>query len=102
MSIKPETPKIVEEFVLELWWADEVSASRLENLLFNLVISVIDSCSDWCDFDMEDLAAKAGLSRAHFFSLLHRQYLAITSTDYRRVVNLYEPRAEDGPLEPLI
>jgi AraC family transcriptional regulator len=182
VRIKPETRKIVEEFVLELWWADEVSASRLENLLFNLVISVIDSYSGWRDmadllrtrppssidprtrkvithmrgdlsrdFDMEDLAAKAGLSRAHFFSLFHRdtnvtplvyanvlrfeaavdrlahsnlpvgdvshdlgfsasghfarffrQHLGITPTDYRRVVNLYEPPVEDGPLEPMI
>jgi AraC family transcriptional regulator len=182
VRIKPETRKIVEEFVLELWWADEVSASRLENLLFNLVISVIDSYSGWRDmadllrtrppssidprtrkvithmrgdltrdFDMEDLAAKAGLSRAHFFSLFHRdtnvtplvyanvlrfeaavdrlahsdvpvgdvshdlgfsasghfarffrQHLGITPTDYRRVVNLYEPPVADGPLEPLI
>lgn len=103
VRIRPETRKIAEEFVLELWWADEVSASRLESLLFNLVISVIDSYSGWRDlagllrsrppssldprtrkviahmrenlardFDMDDLAAHAGLSRAHFFSLFHR------------------------------
>lgn len=103
VQIRPETRKIVEEFVLELWWADEVAASRMENLLFNLVISVIDSYSGWRDiagllrsrppssidprtrkviahmrknltrdFDMDDLAACAGLSRAHFFSLFHR------------------------------
>lgn len=103
VQIRPETRKFVEEFVLELWWADEVAASRLENLLFNLVISVIDSYSGWRDmagllrtrppsaidprtrkviahmrenltrdFDMDDLASFAGLSRAHFFSLFHR------------------------------
>jgi AraC family transcriptional regulator len=103
VQIKPATRKIVEEFVLELWWADEVSASRLENLLFNLVVSVIDSYSGWRDmagllrtrppssldprtrsaithmrenltrdFDMDDLANHVGLSRAHFFSLFHR------------------------------
>lgn len=103
VKINARTQKIVEEFVLELWWADEVAAARLEDLLFNLVISVIDSYSGWRDiagllktrppsaidprtrkvithmrenlardFDMDDLASYAGLSRAHFFSLFHR------------------------------
>jgi len=103
VQIRLETRKIVEEFVLELWWADEVAAGRLEALLFKLVISVIDSYSGWRamasllrtrppssidprtrkviahmrenltrEFDMEDLAVYAGLSRAHFFSLFHR------------------------------
>lgn len=43
------TRKIAEEFVLELWWADEVSPVRLENLLFNLIIAVIESYSGWRD-----------------------------------------------------
>lgn len=174
VGIRPGTRKIVEEFVLELWWADEVAATRLEDLLFNLVISVIDSYSNWRDlagllrtrpptamdprtrkvishmranlsrdFDMEDLAAHAGLSRAHFFSLFQRdthvtpavyanvlrfeaavqrlshssepvgdvahdlgfsasthfarffrQHQGITPTDYRRVVNLFDPPAQ--------
>lgn len=182
VHIKPVTRKIVEEFVLELWWADEVSAARLENLLFNLVISVIDSYSGWRDmagllrtrppssmdprtrkvithlrenltrdFDMDDLANHAGLSRAHFFSLFHRdtqvtplvyanvlrfeaavdrlshssipvgdvshdlgfsaaghfarffrQHLGITPTDYRRVVNLYEPPTGETSTSTLI
>jgi AraC family transcriptional regulator len=103
VHIKPATRKIVEEFVLELWLADEMAASRLETLLFNLVIAVIDSYSGWRDmagllrtrpptaidprtrkvirhmrdnlsrdFDMDDLATHAGLSRSHFFSLFHR------------------------------
>jgi AraC family transcriptional regulator len=103
VQIRSGTRKIVEEFVLELWWADEVAATRLESLLFNLVISVIDSYSGWrdiagllrsrppssmdprtrkviahmrenlvCDFDMDDLASVAGLSRSHFFSLFQR------------------------------
>lgn len=43
------TRKIAEEFVLELWWADEVSPRRLEELLFNLIIAVIQSYSGWRD-----------------------------------------------------
>ena len=103
VAIRPATRKFVEEFVLELWWADEVAAARLEDLLFKLAISVIDSCSGWRDlagllrtrpptamdprtrkvirfmrenlardFAMEDLAAHAGLSRAHLFTLFQR------------------------------
>ncbi len=173
VRITAATRKIAEEFVLELWWADEVSQGRLENLLFNLMISVIDSYSGWRDLasllrskppvsmdprvrqaialmkndemrdlDIDALAAQAGLSRAHFFTLFQRdthvtplvyanvlrfekaverlthsndsvgdlahalgfsapghfsrffrQHLGITPSDYRRVVNLFDPPA---------
>lgn len=43
------TRKIVEEFVLELWWADEISPQRIEQLLFNLIILVIESYAGWRD-----------------------------------------------------
>jgi AraC-like DNA-binding protein len=49
VQITPSTRKIAEEFVLELWWADDVAPKRLEELLFNLIISVIDSYSGWRD-----------------------------------------------------
>ncbi|MGH8786346.1 MAG: helix-turn-helix domain-containing protein [Cupriavidus necator] len=171
VHITEATRKIAEEFVLELWWADEVSPGRLETLLFNLIIAVIDSYSGWRDLvsllrakppvamdprvrqaialmkqdithdlDMDSVAAQAGLSRAHFFTLFQRdtqvtplvyanvlrfeaaierlthsrepvgdvahglgfsapghfsrffrQHLGITPSDYRRVVNLFEP-----------
>jgi AraC-like DNA-binding protein len=168
------TRKIAEEFVLELWWADEVSPGRLEDLLFNLIIAVIESYSGWRDFssllkarppvamdprvrqaialmkqdvthdfDVDSLAAATGLSRAHFFTLFQRDtqvtplvyanvlrfeaavqrlthsadavgdvahdlgfsapghfsrffraHLGITPSDYRRVVNLFEPPSD--------
>lgn len=171
VEVTAATRKVTEEFVLELWWADEVSPYRLENLLFNLIIAVIDSYSGWRDlasllrskppvsmdprirqaiaimkqdvaheFDIDTLAERAGLSRAHFFTLFQRdtqvtplvyanvlrfeaaivrltqgrepvgdvahdlgfaapghfsrffrQHLGITPSDYRRVVNLFEP-----------
>lgn len=171
VRITQMTRKIAEEFVLELWWADEVSPRRLEDLLFNLIIVVIDSYSGWRDlsgllrskppvsidarirqsialmkqdvvhdFDMDKVAAAAGLSRAHFFTLFQRDtqvtplvyanvlrfeaaierltaseepvgdvahglgfsapghfsrffrsHLGITPSDYRRVVNLFDP-----------
>ena len=43
MAITPQTKRIAEEFVLEMWWADEVSPARMEELLFNLIIAVIES-----------------------------------------------------------
>lgn len=170
------TRKITEEFVLELWWADELSQGRLEDLLFNLIIAVIESYSGWRDLagllkarppvamdsrirkaialmkqdighdlDIEQLAASASLSRAHFFTLFQRDtqvtplvyanvlrfeaavqrltqsrepvadvahdlgfsthshfshffraHLGITPSDYRRVVNLFEPPPGSG------
>jgi AraC family transcriptional regulator len=182
VAITAATRKIAEEFVLELWWADEVSPGRLENLLFNLIISVIDSYSGWrdlvsllrtkppvamdprvrraialikqdvtCDLDVDALAAEAGLSRAHFFTVFQRdthvtplvyanvlrfeaaierlthsrepvadvayglgfsapghfsrffrQHLGITPSDYRRVVNLFEPPVATRPDPDLI
>lgn len=49
VNITAATRKFTEEFVLELWWADEVSPGRLEELLFKLIIGVIDSFSGWRD-----------------------------------------------------
>ena len=49
VEINSNTKKLVEEFVLELWWADDIAAARLESLLFNLMIAVIDGYSGWRD-----------------------------------------------------
>ena len=103
VRITQATRKIAEEFVLELWWADEVSPARLEELLFNLIVVVIESYSGWRDLssllrskppismdprvrlaialmkqdlghelDVEALATRSGLSRAHFHALFQR------------------------------
>lgn len=174
VQITPRTRKLTEEFVMELWWADEVSINRLESLLFDLIMTVIEGCTGWRDLvsmlrsrppvamdprvrrsiammksdlslsmDMDQIAAEIGLSRSHFFSLFQRdtqvtplvyanvlrfesaidqlsktnrsvgevadslgfavpghfarffrQHLGITPTEYRRVVNLYEPTSQ--------
>jgi AraC family transcriptional regulator len=103
IRITAATRKIAEEFVLELWWDDEVAPARLEDLLFNLIVAVIESYSGWRDLhsllksnptvamdsrirqsislmksdiahelDVDALASRAGLSRAHFFNLFQR------------------------------
>lgn len=95
--------KIIEKFVLELWW-DEVSARRLEDLLFKLIVGVIESYSGWRDLanrltvkppvamdarirhaialmrsdvghvmNVDALAAAIGLARAQFFVLFLRE-----------------------------
>ncbi|MET0210908.1 MAG: AraC family transcriptional regulator [Burkholderiaceae bacterium] len=177
VRITDATRKVAEEFVLELWWADEVSPGRLENLLFNLIIAVVESYSGWRDLagllrskppvamdarirhaislmkqdighelDVDTLASSTGLSRSQFFTLFQRDtqvtplvyanvlrfeaaverlthstapvgdvayglgfsapghfsrffraHLGITPSDYRRVVNLFEPPAQGEP-----
>lgn len=176
VAIDALTKRLADEFFLELWWADEVAAARLEDLLFNLMIAVIESYSGWRDiagllrtrppsaidprirraigymrdnmaleFDMTALARQVGLSRAHFFALFQhetqttpvvyanvlrveaairrltgseeavtdvayalgfsapghfsrffRQHLGVTPTEYRRVVNLFEPPTDEA------
>jgi len=49
VEIDSRTKKVVDEFVLELWWADDIAATRLEDLLVNLMITVIDNWSSWRD-----------------------------------------------------
>lgn len=176
IRISAPTRKHAEEFVLELWWGDEVSAERLEVLLFSMITAVVESYAGWRDLasllrtkppvamdprvrnsialmkqdiardlDVDSLARRAGLSRAHFFTLFQRdtrvtpmvyanvlrfeaavqrltkgdepvatvahdlgfsapghfsrffrQHLGITPSDYRRVVNLFEPPVAEG------
>lgn len=49
VPISEHTRRVAEEFVLEMWWGDEVSPARMEELLFNLVIAVIECYSGWRD-----------------------------------------------------
>ena len=103
VRITSRTRRIAEEFVLELWWADEVSPARMEDLLFNLILAVIETYTGWRDLvsllrskppvamdprvrhaialmkqdvghelDVDALAMRTGLSRAHFFALFQR------------------------------
>lgn len=49
VEIDAHTRRIRDEFALELWWADDIAAERLEKLLFSLMIAVIESYSGWRD-----------------------------------------------------
>lgn len=49
IRVTSATRKLAEEFVLELWWGDEVSAQRLEELLFNMITAVVESYAGWRD-----------------------------------------------------
>lgn len=49
VEINPAIKRIADEFILELWWSDDIAAMRVEQLLFNLMIAVIDGHSGWRD-----------------------------------------------------
>lgn len=103
VAVSAATQRIIQEFVLEMWWAYEMSPARMEELLFNLIVAVIESFTDWRDLasllrmkppvamdprvrqaialmredlardlDVDALARRCGLSRAHFFALFQR------------------------------
>ncbi|MDR3097822.1 MAG: AraC family transcriptional regulator [Paraburkholderia sp.] len=47
VQLSAHARKLVEELVLEMWWSDGIASERLEGLLFELMISVIDPDSKW-------------------------------------------------------
>lgn len=49
VAISAGMHKKIDEFVLEMWWADDVTSLRLEHLLFDLVLEVIEGSSEWKD-----------------------------------------------------
>lgn len=49
VQVTPATRRMVENFVIEMWWADTVSSERMEELLFNLIVSVIERSAGWRD-----------------------------------------------------
>lgn len=48
-KLSAHTLKNIEGFLLEFWWNDEFSGALLEQLLFNLIIDIIRSNSQWHD-----------------------------------------------------
>lgn len=116
VKVDSQTRRLVENFVIEMWWADNVSSERMEELLFNLIISVIERISGWRDIasllrsrppvsmdarirraielmredfgrelDVDTLARRSGLSRAHFFALF-QQSTQVTPLVYSNVL----------------
>jgi len=116
VKIDSQTRRLIENFAIEMWWADEVSAGRMEELLFNLIIAVIERASGWRDMvgmlrsrpatamdarirraiglmredlgrglDVDALALRCGLSRAHFFALF-QQSTRVTPLVYANVL----------------
>lgn len=47
--LSAQSIKNVKGFLMEVWWGDEFAAERLEQLLFDLVIDIIRSNSQWKD-----------------------------------------------------
>lgn len=48
-KLSAHTLKNIEGFLLEFWWNDEFSGALLEQLLFDLIIDIIRSNSQWDD-----------------------------------------------------
>lgn len=48
-KLSAHTLKNIEGFLLEFWWNDEFSGALLEQLLFDLIIDIIRSNSQWHD-----------------------------------------------------
>jgi len=48
-KLSAHTLKNIEGFLLEFWWNDEFSGALLEQLLFDLIIDIIRSYSQWHD-----------------------------------------------------
>lgn len=46
VQISKHARRLADELALEMWWADSLADERLEGLLFDLMISVIDPLSD--------------------------------------------------------
>lgn len=49
VKVDGPTRRLVEDFVIEMWWADEVSAGHMEEMLFDLIMRVIERVSGWRD-----------------------------------------------------
>lgn len=49
VQISTHTHRMMEAFVLEMGWGDEAPAARVEELLFNLIIAVLENQSGWRD-----------------------------------------------------
>lgn len=103
VEISPRIRKLADDLAMEMYYSDEIPPHRLEAVLFDLMIAVIDPFSEWRNMrsmlymrgagsldprirramnymrenvgtpiDMTALAARSGLSRAHFFTLFRR------------------------------
>ncbi|PMS35466.1 AraC family transcriptional regulator [Trinickia symbiotica] len=47
VRMSAQARKLAEELSLEMWWSDSIASERLEGLLFELMISVIDPAKNW-------------------------------------------------------
>jgi AraC-like DNA-binding protein len=53
VQLSAHARKLAEELVLEMWWSDGIASGRLEGLLFELMISIIDPDRKWCELSQQ-------------------------------------------------
>jgi AraC-like DNA-binding protein len=117
VGISPRIRKLADELAMQMLCMDDFPQERLEQQLFELVISVIDPFSSWRDgaalirsvqrrsdprirraisymhehvgetLVMEELASHSNLSRAHFFALF-RSCTSLTPALYANVLRM--------------
>jgi AraC-like DNA-binding protein len=117
VGISPRIRELADDLAVQMLCMDDVPQERLEEQLFDLVISVIDRFSEWRNaatlmrsaprrsdprirraisymqghvgeaLDMEALASHSSLSRAHFFALF-RSCTNLTPALYANVLRM--------------
>jgi AraC family transcriptional regulator len=53
VPLSAQARKLSEELALEMWWSDGIASARLEGLLFELMISVIDPDRKWSELSQQ-------------------------------------------------
>ncbi|MFC3338862.1 helix-turn-helix transcriptional regulator [Paracandidimonas soli] len=116
VEISPRTRQLADRLVQTMLHTDEVSESWLADALFDLLLTVIEPFSRWTDMrgasvpllpessdrrirkavtlmqseldsDIDSVASRCGLSRAHFYSLF-RDEVGLTPNVYANVLRM--------------
>lgn len=91
-TLSANTLNKVEGFLMEFWWNDEFSSQRLEQLLFDLVIDIIRSHSQWQDLTqlmrMRPHAAKDARIRQAMALMQQEQGQSFVAVDFAQKVGI--------------
>lgn len=83
VKVTTNARRLVESFVIEMWWGDEFAAERMEELLFNLIIAVIESASG-----LQDLASLLRSPPVGAMDARVRRAIALMREDSARALDM--------------
>jgi AraC-like DNA-binding protein len=83
VKVTSQAKRLVESFVIEMWWGDEFSAERMEELLFNLIVAVIESASG-----LRDLASLLRSRPVGAMDARIRRAIALMREDSTRALDM--------------